>query len=379
MSDRLPFLNFRFIRNVVLKALVLLLAINLAFAALDPTAWLGRFSLYNHVFPGRLRLPYGDRPELAYNISLFSLDAMFASHEIAAPKPANEYRVILVGDSAAWGYLLKPDETLSAYLNAARLRSPDGRQVHVYNLGYPTLSLTKDLLILREAMRYHPDLVIWSVTLESFPRDKQLASPILQHNPTAVRSLIADYGLLLDANDPAFVEPSFLGKSVIGQRRALADILRLQLYGVMWAATGVDQYYPDAYNPPQRDLADDQTFHGMQPPVFQPGDLAFDVLKAGSSIAGSVPVLFINEPIYLSDGQNSDIRYNFFYPRWAYDQYRQLFDDQCRESGWGCLDLWDLVQPGEFTNSAIHMNPTGEGQLAQKVIESLKLYYGIQP
>jgi hypothetical protein len=356
MSSRVPFLNLRFIRNVVLKALVLLVAIDLAFAALRPTAWLARLSLYNHVFPGRLRLPYGDRPELAYNISLFSLEAMFASHEIAVSKPATEFRVVLIGDSATWGYLLKPDETLSAYLNAARLRSPDGRLVHAYNLGYPTLSLTKDLLILREAGRYHPDMVIWLVTLESFPQDKQLASPILQHNPTAVRSLIADYRLPLDANDPAFVEPSFWGESLVGQRRALADILRLQLYGVMWAATGVDQYYPDTYNPPQRDLADDQTFHGLQPPVFLPGDLAFDVLEAGNSAAGVVPVL-----------------------RWAYDQYRQLFDDQCREHGWRCLDLWDLVQPGEFTNSAIHMNPAGEGQLAQNVIEALKLSYGIQP
>ncbi len=66
-----------------------------------------------------------------------------------------------------------------------------GKQVRVYNLGYPTMSLTKDLLMLSCALRYQPDLIIWLVTLESFPVSKQLASPIVQHNPVAVRDLIA--------------------------------------------------------------------------------------------------------------------------------------------------------------------------------------------
>ncbi len=44
---------------------------------------------------------------------------MFASHEISAgAKPADEFRVILIGDSSTWGFLLPADQTLAAYLNA---------------------------------------------------------------------------------------------------------------------------------------------------------------------------------------------------------------------------------------------------------------------
>jgi len=74
--------------------------INLAFVAVNP-AGLGRISLYNSIFPGRPRFPFGEDPAQSYNLSLFNLDAMFAAHAIAAgPKPAGEYRVLVIADSS---------------------------------------------------------------------------------------------------------------------------------------------------------------------------------------------------------------------------------------------------------------------------------------
>ncbi len=362
----------RFVRNVLLKALVLFFIANLLFAWTNPLPALGRLSAYNTLFPGRARLPYGELPDLAYNLSLFNLDAMFASHAIAGgSKPADEYRVVLIGDSSTWGFLLHPEDTLSAQLNARGLVTPAGKHVRFYNLGYPTLSLTKDLLILSRAVHYQPDLIIWLVTLESFPTSKQLASPIVQHNPQAVRALIATANLNLDANSPEFITSTRWEQTLIGQRRAIADWLRLQLYGVLWAATGVDQYYPEKYDPPQRDLSADESYYSLQPPVLDERDLAFDVLEAGVQLAGDVPVLFVNEPIYRSDGQNSDIRYNFYYPRWIYDQYRQAMDRRVRANGWLYLDVWDLVPASQFTNSAIHVTPFGEGLLADQISNTI--------
>lgn len=358
----------RFIRNVLLKGLGLFIAANVLFAWTYPLPALGRLSAYNSLFPGRVRLPYGERPDLAYNLSLFNLDAMFASHAIASgPKPEDEYRVVLIGDSSTWGFLLHPEDTLSALLNARGLATPSGKQVRVYNLGYPTLSLTKDLLMLSRAVHYQPDLIVWLVTLESFPASRQLDSPILQHNPQAVRELIAAGGLALDANSPELVNPTRWDQTLIGQRRAIADWFRLQLYGVLWAATGVDQFYPEKYDPPQRDLSADESFYDLQPPTLNERDLSFDVLGAGVKLAGSVPVLFVNEPIYRSDGQNSDIRYNFYYPRWIYDQYRQAMAARAQSNGWLYLDVWDLVPASQFTNSAIHVTPLGEGWLADQI------------
>ena len=356
-----------FLRNVLIKALLLFALVDVLVALIDPLPALGRLSAYNTLLPGRLRLPYGDAPDQDYNLSLFQLDAMFASHEVARPKAANEYRVLLVGDSSVWGWLLPAQDTLAAQLNQVIPATAAGKQVRVYNLGYPILSITKDLLLLSMVQRYQPDLIVWMVTLESFPADKQLFPPIVQNNPGPMRDLIARYHLTLDPNDPSFVNPNFWDRTLIGRRRDLADLLRLQLYGVEWAATGIDQAIPATYTPRTVDLAADPTFHGLQPPHLAAGDLAFDVLEAGVSEARGVPVLIANEPTFVSNGQNSDIRYNFFYPRWAYDDYRQLLAAEAKTHGWRYLDLWDAVGNDQYTDSPIHLSAEGNARLAARL------------
>jgi len=358
------------LRNLLFKTIVLFLVANFGLALGDPLPTLGRLSLYNVVFPGRLRLPFGETPETAYNFSLYQLDAMFASQAVAQPKAADEFRIIVIGDSSAWGTLLQPSETLAGQLAAQSLTFAN-RQVKVYNLGYPTMSLLKDLLILDWAKRYQPDLIIWSMTLESFPYDKQLFSPIVQNNPGPVRALIQKYSLGFDPNDSAFIQPAFWDRTLIGQRRALADVIRLQLYGVMWAATGIDQDYPLNYEPRANDLDPDPSFHNLPPPHLTESNLAFEVLSAGVQAAGNVPILFLNEPIFIASGKNSNLRYNFFFPRWAYDDYRQLWNDYMVAQGWPHLDAWRVVPPSEFTNSAVHRTPVGEKLLTALVSQAV--------
>ncbi len=363
-------MNIRFLRNVVLKGLALFIGLNLLFTSVELNT-LARLSLYNAIFPGRQRLPFGENPAQSYNLSLYNLDAMFASHTIAAaPKAASEYRVFIIGDSSTWGILLHPEETLAGILNSAGL-TLCGRDVRVYNLGYPTISLTKDLMILDYALRYHPDLIIWPVTLEAFPADKQLTSPLVVNNASRVKGLINKYSLDLDPNDPALSKPTFWEKTIFGQRRPLADLIRLQLYGVMWAATGIDQTYPTDYPRASTDLSADTSFHGFQEGSTIEPDLAMDVLKAGFQAAGNIPVILVNEPMLISSGINSELRYNFMYPRWAYDQYRQVMSAEAQAHGWKYLDLWDGVPADQFTNSAIHLSPAGEEILAGSVEDSI--------
>jgi len=359
-------MNFRFLRNVLLKGLVLFLLFDLACSAVDPAA-LGKVSLYNHLFAGRQRFPFGEDSSQSYNLSLFNLDAMFASHVIAnGPKPADEYRVIVIGDSSTWGTLLRPEETLAGQMEAAGLFLC-GKTIHVYNLGYPTSSLTKDLMVLDYAMRYQPDLIIWVISLEDFPLDNQLSSPIVANNAARVNELIARYNLPLGPNAPALVRPGFWDSTLIGQRRALADLFRLQIYGVLWTATGIDQTYPVNYQRAQTDFNTDITYHNMQPPTLDKSQLAFGVLEAGLRIAGATPVILVNEPMLISVGENSDLRYNFLYPRWAYDQWREMILARAETGGWNYLDLWNIIPANEFTNSAIHLTPAGESMLAGRV------------
>lgn len=354
-----------YLLRVVVKAALLFVVINAAFALLDPVEALGRVTLYNLILPGRERLPYGENPAQSYNLSLYSVPAMFASDVVARPQAADEYRVLLVGDSATWGWLLENRDTYAAAINAANLKTADGRRVVAYNLGYPIESVTKDLLLLDEAMRYQPDAIVWLVTLQSFPRAQQLYPPIVQNNAARVRDLIARYDLALDPNDSRFVTPDFLGKTVVGQRRALADWLRLQLYGFSWAATGIDQAIPAEYTPRRSDFEADESWESFTAPsTLTTDDLAFDVLAAGVERAGSVPVLIVNEPMFVSSGTNSDLRYNAFYPRWAYDQYRDLLAAQAAAHGWRYADWWQRIAPDEFTDSPVHLTPAGSRQLS---------------
>ena len=360
----------KFIRNVLIKGLCLFLILNFAVGLIPVDNNWGKLSLYNRVWPGRARLPFGENPTEAYNLSLYDLEAMFASHEInAGPKPADEFRIILIGDSATWGTLLEPQDTLSGLINADGLSASDGRTVRAYNLAYPSMSITKDLMILQKALTYDPDLIVWPVTLQSFPDKIQIETPLVANNAQRVIPLIETYAPPLQDDLSGFTEATYWDRTLIGRRRTIFDTLQLQFYGLMWASTGIDQTYPTDYTPAQRDFeADDTPYMGWEPDTMQPDWLLTGVLTAGASLAGDVPVLVVNEPILISEGENSDIRYNFFYPRWAYDQYRQWLAADAENAEWLYLDLWDSIAESEFTNSAVHLTPAG----SQAYYEALK-------
>ncbi len=350
--------------NVLIKGLLLFIIINLVFAAWQPR--LGQFSLYNAVFPGRERLPFGENSKQSYNLSLFDLDAMFASHVIAGKEKADdEYRVIVIGDSSVWGTLLKPEETITGQLNAGNL-SACGKNVRVYNLGYPTISLTKDVMLLSYGMKYDPDLIIWMTTLEAFPIEKQTASPLAANNEETLNRLASSYQLKIETSNPT-VQKSFWKNTIIGKQRALADLIRLQIYGVMWASTGIDQIYPTDYEHAQMDFKADDSFHDFKPSTLEENQLALNALETGFRVAGDTPMILVNEPMLISAGTNSDIRYNFFYPRWAYDGYREMMNTLTQKNNWPYVDLWNVIPANEFTNSAIHLTPAGEKLLTENL------------
>ena len=375
MNESSPTFTWRFLLRVLLKTTLLFVAINLLFAAAVTPESYGRLSLYNHLWPGRDRLPYGENPAESYNLSLNNLPAMFASHRLAQPKANDEFRVLLLGDSAVWGWLLPNEETLAGQLNQMDLRSADGRSLTFYNLGYPILSLSKDLLLLNEAMAYEPDLIVWLVTLDSFAPAQQLNHPLLWHNAPRTRELIQTYQLPLDAADGRFIEPNFWQRTLVGQRQELANWLRLQQLGVAWQATGVDQFIPPEYTPRASDFDEDESWQGYETAVpLTAADLSFPMIAAGVQMAGEVPVIIINEPIFVSDGQNSDLRYNAWYPRWAYDQYRELLAETAVSYQWPYLDLWNLAPGEEFTDSPVHLTAVGNQQLAHELADWLETF-----
>jgi hypothetical protein len=355
--------------RLVFKTLILFILINILWAVFEPQ--LGYYSIYSHLVKGRPRFPFGEVPQLAYNFTLDNLHAMFESHEIDTLPNPNQYTVIVLGDSSVWGTLLLPEDTLSGQLNELGLIEAESHlPIRFYNLGYPTLSLTKDLMILEEALdEYEPDMVIWLVTLESMLWEHQLRSPIVQANPRKIEHLIYRYNISFAKAADQVEPPNFWQRTLVGRRRDIADIIRLQLYGILWEATGIDQYYPDEYTPAARDLDNDTTYYRYTEISFSVDDLAIELLQAGMNLKKHTPMIIVNEPILVSQGDNSDIRYNFYYPRWVYDNYRIIMSQQNALNQWDYIDTWNLIPADEFTNSAIHLTPLGSNLLAEHLAD----------
>lgn len=357
-------MDFKFFRNVILKALVLFLVLNAILIALPTASSAHQPSLYNSLVPGRERFPFGETPQQAYNFSLYDLEAMFASHEVSAPvRGDTTVRVFVLGDSSAWGTLLTNEETLTGQLNALNLQCGQ-KQMQFFNLGYPTISVSKDLMLLQRALQEQPDAILWLTTLEAFPLDKQLASPLAANNLKQIETLVNQFNLPLVL--PA-ENNSLWQRTLWGRRRAIADWIRLQLYAIPYAATGIDQIYPH-FTPAAWDLEADESFYQFNPPEMERNQLLYQALPAASDMLGQLPLLVVNEPIMISAGENSDVRYNYFYPRWAYDQYRQDLAQAAAQHNIALVDAWDWVDAHQFTNSAIHLTPAGELVFAQRLV-----------
>ena len=90
-------------------------------------------------------------------------------------------------------------------------------------------------------------------------------------------------------------------------------------------------------------------------------------------LAGKTHVFLINEPMLILNGiPNSDLRYNSYYPRWVYDQYRQYLNAAASQKGWDYLDLWNIFPSSFFTDTPLHLNPYGEQQLAEVIAPAIQ-------
>jgi hypothetical protein len=341
-----------------MKALIVFALLNVAFAVFNPPV--GKLSVYDWPVRGRLRFFLGNRRDNI--ISVGDLDALFSSHVISTtPKTSTEYRVLFLGDSQTWGATLTPAQTLTVQLNGDNLFAC-GRNLKFYNLSLPGASVVRDLIILNRSLRYEPDFVVWMIAPDSLLPSTVLDFLTGDHPQFAIK-ILHQYHLDWYSNGIAY-KSNFWERTLIGQRSHLASLFRLQIYGPLWAATGLD-YKLTKYKPLDVDLQDDQNFYEFQPPSLDSSILAFDVLEAAHTMLGNVPVLVVNEPIYIAPGKNSNIRYNSDYPRWAYDQYRQFLRSFVFQSGWNYLDLYNSIPYDDFTNTNLHLNPSGEVKLAK--------------
>ncbi len=358
--------------RVLIKAILIFVILNLLFAWLNPP--IGRLTVYNSLWPGRVRFPYSESPNfyaLDYNAPVIQdFDAMFGAHILsAAPKPVDEYRIFLLGDSSTWGGHVSPEDMLAAQINSLGLTSCDGRRVAAYNLGYPWPSLLRDVLFLDYAKRYDPDMVLWLVTLHSFekkPADREFLLPHVDE----LNRVIETYGLKLPkAYEMQDVSTTFLDRTIIGQRARLKNLILNQAYGLAWAATGVDNSNGLSKTHPVFPQDTDPNiayfeFKSEADASTLARSLIYDAVRVGHEVAGDAPLIVVNEPIFIVSGKNSDMRYNHVYPRWAYDAYRQAVAEWMAAQNYPFFDFWDALPAEEFSNDMAHRDPNGEARLA---------------
>lgn len=364
--------------RVLFKAAVLFFAANILFAWVNPP--MGKLTLYNSLFSGRVRFPYEQEPQFylaGFNAPIYEdFDAMFGAHRVSQKKGDDEFRILFLGDSSTWGVTVQAKDTLTEQLNQKRLRTCDGRAIQAYNLGYPMPFLMRDLLILDKAMVYEPDMIVWLISLVTLEPKRAETYFILPHSDRYLRLLDAYNLTPLPLIEP-IPEETFFDRTIIGKRRRLRNILFVQALGALWAATGVDNHEGrnDTIAAPDPNVEAGVEYEKMLPeddPSEYFDTLQFDIISAAHAMAGDAPVALVNQPIFIASGLNSDLRYNDLYPRWIYDEYRLYLSDWAGEHELPYLDFWNILPPADFADRSFHRNASGEKRFADVLAPQLQ-------
>ena len=345
--------------RVVAKALLIVAIVNLAYAYLSSR--MGGGLGLGPLLPAQSRFPiyvrgHSEQTASGFGIqSVFDVPTLFWSHRISrTTKPDSEYRVLLLGDSTVRDSLLAED------MQAGQL-TKCGRTVRIYSLGYYGPSIMKDLILLREAMKYKPDLVVWF-----FEQEALLGEPksFARSNSDRLATLVRTYdlpGRVAHADTTGW----WYTESLAGQRTRLnlqvrlvidywllrqglgqndAEVTRLAINQVSAAAGKTN-------DPLWRRIAN--SYGELRPALpAQPAspDYLFSAITAGQAVAAPSAVIMINEPVNLGKGAGQ-------YEPVQYGAYAELVARIAAAQGWNLLNLWDLVPVSDFIDRIHHGEP----------------------
>ncbi len=158
--ERTPFTSPRQFGRVLIKALVLLIVFDAAQITFDLASTLDHWLLYRSFTPPTERLGLADQ---IGDPIWWTLDPLLDAHQIAQPKAPDEFRVIFLGDSATFCLYCRSNEAIPSLFTQLGA-TLDGKRVVGYNLAYPGSDWLKDILILKHALKYQPDAIVWLVT-----------------------------------------------------------------------------------------------------------------------------------------------------------------------------------------------------------------------
>jgi hypothetical protein len=377
-------ISFKVAARIIGKVLIVLVAINLIWAAFDPLPLLDRATIYGGLVPARPRFAFSQPPDIRA-ATVIRLDAMFNAHEIALPitEPARFYRVAILGGSATWGFGLNWDKSLSSCINARAATLNDGRIIYAFNLAYPVPSVTRDLLILRRALGYHIDDVVWFVSgIGLFRKRLIVPSTIITANPTDLYAVLDRYPIQLDPLQIPPRQSSFLDRTMIGERAYIATWTQDQLFALPWAQTRIDfaAFSPDIHYNPKNIDADESWFdldRKYSADQVDDNSFMFETLDVGAQLAQAahVRLMFAIDPMWSATRQESALRYNTYFPRWYFDRLDKALVEQAAARGWNLWQSQDSLPRTVFTDSPFHYDPVGACLLADQVIARIQAQF----
>jgi hypothetical protein len=347
--------NGRFFIQMVRKTLLLFIFFNVIYVLVQPLAN-PSLTLYNRLFPGRLRFVWTDKTG-NYLVNETLLPRLLGDHIVSRPKADNEYRIVVLGSSETWGFLDLAQNTMPVVLDSMNLRTPDGRRVRVYNLAYVFADAFKDMLILKTAldMGVQPDLILLNTNISSYaPRNP--THWLSEDNADLALAVIKQYHIESIPLEPLLARtnsaPSWWRHSFVAQRSDIAAWLTNQVYGFAWSAIHED--YPiegigrDAPN--LRRLFD--------PPLTRP-----DVIDAIAHMAQEqrIPLYMIETPV------------NFIYS----DSYRSWLEERTRFLGIPLLNCSALLPP--LRTHGLHFDAEGQRLFADEVASWLEQHWENPP
>ena len=357
--------------RIFIKAIILLFILNLVCLGLNfkPIAALTQFNTWWLVGHGRSRLV----SKSDFQNGQLPIDSLLATHEIAYnQKKPEEYRVVVLGDSTAWGQGLLDEETFSGQLTAANLVA-SGKHIVAYNLGYPSADIIAMMITLDAAMKYQPDLIIWFVTAYSFNNDATgvTTNEFASLNHARLEQLAETYHMQswLDSRMPP--EPAWRKYFAFYDQGTVA----------VWLGSLFYPFVPtDVGNTGRRVATEPVTAKSTDPKDVPPGfypmpNESWNFVTIGQELAtrSNAKLLLINEPtLVLRNNPNAATTYSNIYARAYYNYYREAFSDYCTTHRIWCVDLWDVVPPADFMDSERHFDGNGWSLTVNRVIDTLR-------
>src|SRR5450432_370265 len=326
-----PLPSLKVTLRVLSKALALLLILNVVCLATGfyPIAALIRVNTWALVGHGRARLVY---PSDFQNGQL-PVESLVAAHSLAyTPKAADEFRVLVLGESGIAGWGLHDEDTLTAQLTARGVKI-DGKRVVAYNLAYPSPSAPRDVLILDAALHYQPDLVIWFLTpaaLDDAPAAVGNNSTLFELNRARLQNLTDRFNLQAWFTTHLAPVPDWQAWLAIQHQDALPVWINSLLYPFEAPSLGITDRHMGSEPIP----AKAQYATGREGFTTIPND-TWSFLDMGRTLTqeAGARLLLINEPMLIGHGENSDANYNVEYERAFYDTVRQKLTDYAAQHG----------------------------------------------